>query len=619
MIITGLSARNVLKYAQLDLKDFPTRGLIAVEGANESGKSSVGEMICFVLFGRTYSLEEGELNHLIMWGELSCSITLQFIAGDQIEYEITRFLDQDGNQSARLNRVGLEHQPMARGAEQVQSALNALIGYNYEEFIESFYLAQREITTPHPHSHAVKAMAGLAVLERLSEKYGDEISVEEQMTVDARKQADVLEDELTELNIEPGKLESQIAEQQILRATEDSLQQQLHQLGEACDSYLELLPAYRNAVLEHSRYRFLRTLTLLLTLLLAASWGMFVVAPEHALTLWLQNLLGERQQWFLYGAVLSAGMFLLFWWLTSDREGKIQSIRAACRSSSEPINLLDLGAVSENPKGADSAPKGKLQPGDTGKSDRVDKEDPSGIFPRVLEFEVDGDELSAAVDERAGQTKKVLAGYRQQIDQMSQEIERERQRVERAKGLAHAGEEVQKRIAEHEKRIAMRYLAQDLLVGATRHFSQVFNRNLRELVGRTLPLLTEQRYQYLHIDEDLSVTVFSKEKRDFVVLEELSSGTQRQIMLALRLALSQELVNKAVQGTQFLFLDEPFAFFDQERTRNALSVLPKLSNEITQIWVVAQEFPPAFPFDRIISCNRDQPTLRMANEAPESQ
>jgi exonuclease SbcC len=124
-----------------------------------------------------------------------------------------------------------------------------------------------------------------------------------------------------------------------------------------------------------------------------------------------------------------------------------------------------------------------------------------------------------------------------------------------------------------------------------------------------LPLFTEGRYEHLQIDEDLSVRVFSNEKRDFMDLEEISSGTQRQIMLAVRLALSQELVNSATVGKQFVFLDEPFAFFDQERTRRALGVLPDLSEEITQIWIVAQSFPADQTFDVPIACSRDSEVL----------
>jgi exonuclease SbcC len=92
-------------------------------------------------------------------------------------------------------------------------------------------------------------------------------------------------------------------------------------------------------------------------------------------------------------------------------------------------------------------------------------------------------------------------------------------------------------------------------------------------------------------------------------LDEISSGTQRQIMLAVRLALSQELVNRAVQGNQFLFLDEPFAFFDEKRARSALTVLPTLSEELNQIWIVAQAFADDLKFDMHVRCDRESGSI----------
>jgi exonuclease SbcC len=133
----------------------------------------------------------------------------------------------------------------------------------------------------------------------------------------------------------------------------------------------------------------------------------------------------------------------------------------------------------------------------------------------------------------------------------------------------------------------------------------MFNRDVRGLVSRTLPLLTEGRYEHLKIDENLNVQVFSSVKRDFMNLEEISSGTQRQIMLAVRLALSQEFINTTLERHQFIFLDEPFAFFDQERTRAALQALPELSHELRQIWIVAQEFPEIFPFEAHVRCGKE--------------
>jgi len=144
-----------------------------------------------------------------------------------------------------------------------------------------------------------------------------------------------------------------------------------------------------------------------------------------------------------------------------------------------------------------------------------------------------------------------------------------------------------------------------LLEGATRHLSKRFNHIIRDHVGKTLPLFTENRYEHLQIDEDLSVRVFSNEKHDFMDLDEISSGTQRQIMLAVRLALSQEMVSRKVQAQQFLILDEPFAFFDKERTERSLSVLPELSNDLPQIWIIAQSFPETMNFEHSIYCERD--------------
>jgi exonuclease SbcC len=154
-------------------------------------------------------------------------------------------------------------------------------------------------------------------------------------------------------------------------------------------------------------------------------------------------------------------------------------------------------------------------------------------------------------------------------------------------------------------------IADGLIQGATREVSYQFNRKLRGLVSRTLPLFTENRYEHLQIDEDLGVRAFSSEKRDFMDLDEISSGTQRQIMLAVRLALSQELVGRTVNGSQFLFLDEPFAFFDEKRTRSALTVLPTLSDELNQIWIIGQSFSEDLRFELHIKCDRDKESIAL--------
>ena len=142
-----------------------------------------------------------------------------------------------------------------------------------------------------------------------------------------------------------------------------------------------------------------------------------------------------------------------------------------------------------------------------------------------------------------------------------------------------------------------------------------FSDQLRSTVAKNLPQLTEGRYEHVQVDQDLQVRVYSADKRSFLELEEISSGTQRQILLALRLALAQELVMRAVRDRQFSFLDEPFAFFDGVRMRGALRLLPSLSEDIVQHWVVAQRFPQDTPIALELACGGHPDTLEFGQAA----
>jgi exonuclease SbcC len=218
--------------------------------------------------------------------------------------------------------------------------------------------------------------------------------------------------------------------------------------------------------------------------------------------------------------------------------------------------------------------------------------------------------------EVAGLVEREIVGVREYLDRkrddvglLEQGIGQEKERLRKQELLERELTGHREQIAKRQRRIDLRKIAGGLLEGAMRQISRRFNRNLRDLVGRTLPLLTDGRYEHLQIDDDLSVRVFSSEKRDFMDLEEISSGTQRQVMLAVRLALSQELVDRAVHGSQFLILDEPFAFFDQDRTLSALDVLPKFSKEIKQIWIISQEFPSDSRVAMHLECTRGSKAL----------
>jgi exonuclease SbcC len=239
------------------------------------------------------------------------------------------------------------------------------------------------------------------------------------------------------------------------------------------------------------------------------------------------------------------------------------------------------------------------------KKQRLEPEQRIQLRHNLVNDQISMEESQNAVEQYAAWISQLLLRVSKCQADLRQEMKLDQERRQILDNLTKQDQALKGEETEIQYRIKLRKYAIDLLQGAMRHLSRRFNHHLRGLAGRTLPMFTENRYQHLQIDDDLTVRAFSSEKRDFMELDEVSSGTQRQIMLALRLSMSQQLVSRVVRGHQFIFLDEPFAFFDEQRTKSALAVLPHLSNDITQIWIVAQEFPTDLTFAKTIRCCRD--------------
>lgn len=629
MIITEISATNILKYEKLEIQNIPEDGIIAIEGHNESGKSSIGETICFALYGRSFSLQQLELEKLIRWGEPRCSVTLRFHTGNNKQYEITRFLDRDGNHGVRLTIAGQEEEPIALGVGLVEQALVDILGYGYEEFIESFYLAQREITTPHPHSHAVKSMAGINLLVQASNEFKDEIKEEQASITGIQEKLAENEGEQEALGIEEGLLGNLEVDKQAAIKREKSWQADSAVLETVSKEYQENIPQLRSNNKRRGRARFFRFVSLVMVILLGVAWWLLTRMPEVDLAKSLQALLTDNlpqwdeqyRSWLLYGAGAFVILFLLFWGRSASLSGRMNQLQEGSpllgdrltQVHGKKANMIAEAALAADPPVNDETledepPREEAEEISetpmilSAEEERPDDNEVSRLHDRIITSEADPAEVSDLVGRELGWIDGEMQRQRANIEHLDQAIEKENERLQKNAHYTQVREGYEQQIVDHEYRIQLREIAVELLYGTLRHISHSFNRDLRELVGRTLPMFTEGRYEHLKIDDELNVRVFSNEKRDFMDLEEISSGTQRQIMLAVRLALSQELVNSMVKAKQFIFLDEPFAFFDQERTRSTLKVLPQLSEEITQVWIVAQSFPDDFEFERKINC-----------------
>jgi DNA repair protein SbcC/Rad50 len=630
MIIHSVKASNVLKYASLQLDDIPERGLIAITGPNESGKSSIGETVCFALFGRTFSLDFDELTKIIRWDETHCSAQLEFTPSDGKRYRLERFLDDAGNHSARLALAdaGQDAEPLARGIEQVADKVYELIGYEFEEFIESFYLAQREITTPHPHSYAVKTMAGLVTLEYCAEACRDD-HAETLAEVDAHgADVDKLQAQIEELAIEPHQLTELESERDAVASRMGIANRSIDSLDAASIGYQDALPKREGAMGARGRAGFFAFLLLLLALICGGIWTMLAKLPTQDLSVKLADLLTSRLPawqpemlpWLLYAAGGFALLCLIFLIRRSALGNQIKGFELVAQNLAGVLGRLpDIEETVAEATETDTVPapteamSAETEDAPAAEPIAVDRAARERLSQRISDWQASLSEVRDGVGHEQNQLRHGLEQDKLRMGQLEQAISQEQAKLGKAEQLQGMQTILREKIAERERHLEICAVADGLIQGTTREVSYQFNRKLRGLVSRTLPLFTENRYEHLQIDDDLSVRAFSSEKRDFMDLDEISSGTQRQIMLAVRLALSQELVERTVKGNQFLFLDEPFAFFDEKRTRSALTVLPTLSEELNQIWIIAQAFADDLKFDLHIKCERGRDAISLSD------
>ena len=743
MIIHSLRAQNILKYQSLEIADLPEKGLFAISGENESGKSTIGETICFALFGRTFSLGRERIAKVIRWNQNRGQAEIEFTGRDGERYRLERYIDLEGNHGAVLLSGGEE---LAKGSDEVLEEVMERTGFGFDEFIESFYLAQREITTPHPHSHAVKVIAGVAPLEAVSDELADEIRREGERITGIEEEIAEIEQRIEDLGLREDGLErleqerldrlEEESDQQALRdewravpaLTEESTEEMAkasaplleaatdtpycrwgehadtleHSIDAAAEQYAETegvdealaglrevvadlrerragFDPVRERIAEHRKdlgvllgegegeegpggrgepslgeriakvgrhvksvsrrrgvIRFFAMLTFLLGGAAGGAWWLLVAEPGRGESEILKGFLNTfvtgweeiYLPWLPHALGVLVVLFLITWLRGMSCTGMIRRGREellalesrlkAVRAEAEALDGIDRRAFPEAvaylKELEDEGIAAVLPDFVDGPGAALLDEERLGelrerLAIRIESFDASMVQLAAAAVQEVAEIERGILAIQEAVVDVDHRIEEEKERRRQAEELRAVLAHYPPKIEQHREAIELRERARDLLAGAFRHTTQRFNREVRKLVAGTLPRVTEGRYEHLQIDEELKVRVFSNEKQDFLELDEISSGTQRQIMLAVRLALSQELVDTAGLGNQFLFLDEPFAFFDMARMRSSLDVLPELSDELRQIWVISQEFPEDVRFDLHAQCTRSLSSL----------
>jgi len=148
--------------------------LIGLVGPNESGKSSLGQLIQYALFGTTHKMTRGSIVDLIHWEEDHCIVELD-LEHDGECYRIWREMDRLGSSYARLLRLdetdNSTGEEVAAGVIQVQKEVSKRFQLSATETLHSFYLAEREsVTTPEHFRSFLDRVAGIDVLQGANRK-----------------------------------------------------------------------------------------------------------------------------------------------------------------------------------------------------------------------------------------------------------------------------------------------------------------------------------------------------------------------------------------------------------------------------------------------------------------
>ena len=129
--------------------------------------------------------------------------------------------------------------------------------------------------------------------------------------------------------------------------------------------------------------------------------------------------------------------------------------------------------------------------------------------------------------------------------------------------------------------------------------------DLSDLGSTFVAELTEGRYHEFELDENYRIVVLE----DGVPKSVISGGEEDVVNLALRLAISQMVAERAGQPLSLLVLDEIFGGLDDARRQGAVDLLRRLSDRFPQVVLITHIESVKEGADRILRVSVDRKSV----------
>ena len=573
MLINSIFAENFRKYNKLEVTNIPANGTITVSGKNESGKTSIGEAICFALFGRTFSLNKSNLSKLVYWGADAAEVRVNFTTADDNNFNLYRSVDDKGNVKVKLERLllgGGKAPKVLESEAEVAKVLSKIIGFDYDAFANSFYLVQRELTTPEPQSTTIKKMAGIGDYATISNDL-EEDSTQNKDKINATKpEVITTQSSLDEIKLDESWLPELVDADQTLKNEKQQRQTLLTELSENEKQYAENSTSFFSARKKRGFFGFLSFLFFPIMLASLLIWVVNYFRPKllenPIINIFgldeLANTHSNIMTWLLPVAIITGIGFLISLMVRGKAKQAMHSLSGEAEGFSKTLQK-GHGVVTSNVESVlpdrvvslmQKTTQNTTVTDTAALADSAVKENSLFSVPpqeqlnnldslaeNASAYEADPEEINAAVLRLSDTFDK----QNNEIDGLSKtlstDIDKEKKRSDDAGKLRATLKALNTVITDSERKITVNKTSMGLMQRAAEDSIGLFNKNITEITAKSLPKFTEGRYKEVRVAEDFTVQVYSDEKRGYMDFDEISSGTQRQIMLALRLAMSEEL------------------------------------------------------------------------------
>jgi len=166
-------------YREKQVVDFTSLGVFAIAGPTGSGKSSLLDAITFALYGKVPRLGGQNLDEFISLGASRASVVLDFdMQGER--FRVVRSMPRSGAKRAQVEQItdGAE-KALGDGVGEVNEKVRALLGLDYEAFIQSVLLPQGDFarflkSNPKDQQKILRDLLRLGIYEKMRERAANE-------------------------------------------------------------------------------------------------------------------------------------------------------------------------------------------------------------------------------------------------------------------------------------------------------------------------------------------------------------------------------------------------------------------------------------------------------------